>query len=136
MKTMYLLRGVSGSGKSTLAKNLAAMSGGWHFENDTYHMDDSGVYRYDIANKEKAQDLCFSAAAEKILKGDGKDVIVANCNTDHDAIDKYLELAKTFGYTVVSLVVENRHGNNSVHDVPERIRDRQAQEIAETLKLK
>ena len=43
MKTMYILRGVSGSGKSTLAKNLATMSGGYHFENDTYHTDEKGV---------------------------------------------------------------------------------------------
>lgn len=136
MKTMYLLRGVSGSGKSTLAKNLAAMTGGCHVENDTFHLDDEGVYRYDVANKEKAQDLCFSAAAEEIIRGNGRDIIVANCNTDYDAIDKYLELAKVFGYTVVSLVVENRHGNNSVHDVAERIRDRQAREIVESLKLK
>lgn len=136
MKTMYLLRGVSGSGKSTLAKNLAAMTGGYHVENDTYHLDADGVYQYDIANKEKAQDLCFSAATEEIIRGNGRDIIVANCNTDYDAIDKYLELAKVFGYTVVSLVVENRHGNNSVHDVAERIRDRQAREIVESLKLK
>lgn len=136
MKTMYLLRGVSGSGKSTLAKNLAAMTGGYHVENDTYHLDADGVYRYDITNKEKAQDLCFSAAVEKMMEGNGRDIIVANTNTDYEAIDKYLGVAKVFGYTVVSLVVENRHGNNSVQDFPERIRDRQAWEIVESLKLK
>lgn len=136
MKTMYILRGVSGSGKSTLAKNLATMSGGYHFENDTYHTDENGVYKYDIANKEKAQDLCYTAVAEKLLEGKGKDVIIANTNTDLEAINKYLDLAKIFKYTVVSLVVENRHGNNSIHDVPERIRETQAKEITESLKLK
>lgn len=31
----------------------------------------------------------------------------------------YLDMAEIYGYRVVSLVVENRHGNSSVHGVPE-----------------
>lgn len=135
MKTMYLLRGVSGSGKSTFAKKLASLTGGFHCENDTYHTDANGVYKYDAANKEAAQDWCYSQAVNKMRIGE-KDVIVANTNTDNLSIDKYLEMARVFGYAVVSLVVENRHGNNSIHDVPERIRDTQAKEIIQSLKLK
>jgi hypothetical protein len=30
-----------------------------------------------------------------------------------------LKLAQKYDYKVVSLIVENRHGNKSVHDVPD-----------------
>ena len=39
-----------------------------------------------------------------------------------------MDLAKEFGYTVVSLIVENRHGGENVHGVPadkvQEMRDR------------
>jgi len=31
----------------------------------------------------------------------------------------YMDLAVKYGYQVVSLIVENRHGNSSVHNVPD-----------------
>ena len=31
----------------------------------------------------------------------------------------YFDLASTYGYRVVSLIVENRHGSKNVHNVPE-----------------
>ena len=31
----------------------------------------------------------------------------------------YVDLAKEFGYTIVSLIVENRHGGVNEHGVPE-----------------
>jgi hypothetical protein len=34
-------------------------------------------------------------------------------------MEPYFELAKTYGYKTFSIVVENRHGNESIHGVPE-----------------
>ena len=34
-------------------------------------------------------------------------------------MDPYFKLAKEYGYTVFSIVVENRHGGTNVHNVPE-----------------
>jgi hypothetical protein len=31
----------------------------------------------------------------------------------------YYDLAKKYGYTVFSIIVENRHGSTSIHNVPE-----------------
>jgi predicted kinase len=31
----------------------------------------------------------------------------------------YIDLANQYGYTIFTIIVENRHGNSSVHDVPE-----------------
>lgn len=134
MKTFYLLRGVSGSGKSTFAKDLAQSMKGVYFENDTYHTDHNGVYDYQISRREEAQQWCFSQAVEAMRNGNPC-VIVSNTSTEESAFDKFIEMAKIFGYRVVSLVVENRHGNNSVHNVPESIRGRQEEEIKRSLKL-
>jgi hypothetical protein len=30
----------------------------------------------------------------------------------------YYDMAKTYGYTVFSIIVENRHGGENVHGVP------------------
>jgi hypothetical protein len=31
----------------------------------------------------------------------------------------YYDMAKTYGYTVFSVIVENRHGGENLHGVPE-----------------
>ena len=35
-----------------------------------------------------------------------------------------MELAKLYNYKVFSLIVENRHGNKNIHDVPQETIDR------------
>jgi hypothetical protein len=32
---------------------------------------------------------------------------------------EYFDLAEKYGYTVVSLIVENRHGGKNIHGVPD-----------------
>jgi hydroxymethylpyrimidine/phosphomethylpyrimidine kinase len=34
-------------------------------------------------------------------------------------MEPYFEMAKNHGHEVTVLIVENRHGNKSIHDVPE-----------------
>jgi hypothetical protein len=46
-------------------------------------------------------------------------VIVSNTSTTEKEMKPYLDMAGIYGYDVVSLVVENRHGNPSIHGVPE-----------------
>jgi hypothetical protein len=36
----------------------------------------------------------------------------------------YFDLANTYGYKIVSLIIENRHGNKSIHNVPEETMDK------------
>ena len=33
----------------------------------------------------------------------------------------YFDLAKKYGYTVFTIIVENRHGGKNVHNVPENV---------------
>jgi hypothetical protein len=34
-------------------------------------------------------------------------------------MEDYYKLAEQYGYKVVSLIVENRHGNKNIHNVPD-----------------
>jgi hypothetical protein len=45
--------------------------------------------------------------------------VVSNTFTQEWEMDTYYELAKQYGYTVFSIIVENRHGGINQHGVPE-----------------
>lgn len=115
MKTLYLIRGLPGSGKSTFATELAAGLGCWRFEADMYHMVD-GVYRWKPEKVHASHQWCQQMTQAEMVTG--RDVVVSNTFTTEKEMKPYLQLASMLGYRVVSLVVENRHGNTSVHDVP------------------
>jgi tRNA uridine 5-carbamoylmethylation protein Kti12 len=118
MKTLILLRGLPGSGKTTLAKSLSnALTG--HAEADIYFTDDKGNYNFDASKLKQVHDWC-QKETESYMKPFGFDtVIVSNTFTTEKELEPYLKLAKKYDYQVVSLIVENRHGNKSVHNVPE-----------------
>lgn len=126
-QTLYLLRGLPGAGKTTLAESLLESRLVQHIcEADNYFVGEDGVYRFDGAFLGKAHDLCYNLVERAILSGES--VAVSNTFTTEREMEKYVDLAKECGIKFVSLVVENRHGNRSVHDVPEtamrRMRDR------------
>jgi predicted kinase len=135
-KTLYILRSVSGAGKTTLAKaweeslpNSVAIAA------DDYWYDKEGNYNFDITRLGDAHKNCqFKVKrAMMVLKRDN--IIVHNTNTSEKEIKPYLELADMFGYKVVSLVVENRHGNKNVHDVPDFVLERQENNLRNSIKL-
>jgi predicted kinase len=119
MKELILLRGLPGSGKSTLAKSL----GGLHIEADQYFEDVNGNYIFDVNKLKNAHNYCQSQC-RAWMKTDGKQVnvdriIVANTFTQEWEMQPYFDMAYEYGYKVYSLIVENRHGSNSIHDVPD-----------------
>lgn len=96
------------------------------YEADDFFLNEDGTYWFDGAFLGKAHDVCF--AKTKAAIEDGRSVAVSNTFTTEREMEKYVNLAKERGIKLVSLVVENRHGNRSVHDVPEtamrRMRER------------
>ena len=46
-------------------------------------------------------------------------VIVSNTFTQEWEMEDYYDLAKRYGYKVTSVIVENRHGGESIHSVPD-----------------
>jgi predicted kinase len=118
MKQLILLRGLPGSGKSTLAKSL----GGIHIEADQYFMD-KGVYKFDASQLKNAHNYCQTQTGAW-MSHNGEQVsadkiIVSNTFTQEWEMVPYFQMAKEFGYQVICLIVENRHGSDSIHGVPE-----------------
>jgi len=113
-KILYLVRGIPGSGKSTLAKQLTSNV----FEADHYFYDNDGNYNFIPSEIKEAHKECQEfvgyAMESRIPK-----IAVSNTFTQEWELQPYYELAIKHGYYVTSLIVENRHGNESIHGVPE-----------------
>jgi phenolic acid decarboxylase len=46
-------------------------------------------------------------------------IVVANTFTQEWEMEIYYEMAERYNYRVHTVIVENRHGNENVHGVPE-----------------
>lgn len=134
MTTLYIIRGVSGAGKSTFANILAAALGVNVYEADQFAYDASGNYNFHPSKLGFYHSACQQAVISEL--GNGWDVIVANTSTTEKELAPYLAIAEELDCKVVSLVVENRHGNASIHDVPEETLVRQEQRLRTSLKLR
>lgn len=119
---LYLIRGLPGSGKSTFAKNLASALQAHHFEADNYFEDKEGNYVWVADLVHRAHRWC--ELMTKASMAEGETVVVSNTFTTEKELKPYLALAGEYGYTVTSVIVENRHGNVSVHDVPDETMNR------------
>ena len=112
MKDLILLRGLPGAGKSTLALLL----GYTHLETDKYFMVE-GEYKFDASKLKEAHEWCRSECERAM--GWELNIVVSNTFTQEWEMEPYFKLAEKYGYTVFSVVVENRHGGKNEHGVPE-----------------
>ena len=136
MKTMYLLRGVSGCGKTTLAKELESqLEDCVAVSADDFWYDENGNYNFNIKYLKLAHDYSKQEFTENVIKGK-TNIIVHNTNTSEKEIFYYKDLAEEYDYKVVSLVVENRHGNSDLHSVPEDVLHNQEKRLRTSLKLR
>lgn len=117
-KTIILLRGLPGSGKSTTAKTFGLPT----FEADDFFYEE-GKYNFDHSKIRDAHKSCQDRVRFAMENGVNK-LIASNTFTEEWEMDYYFNLAKELNYRVISLIVENRHGNKSVHDVPQETIDR------------
>lgn len=111
-KTLILLRGIPGSGKSTLAERL----GHPYFEADQFFYH-NGHYKFDASRLGEVHATCQARVKDAMLSN-MPTIVVSNTSTTEREIEPYKKLADQYGYDFVSLIVENRHGNASVHNVP------------------
>ena len=117
MKQLILLRGLPGSGKSTLAKLLVGDKDYRHKEADMFFVDRDGNYKFDASRIKNAHIWCREDV-DFLMRHNHSPVIVSNTFTQEWEMEAYYELAKTYGYTVHSVIVENRHNGINEHGVP------------------
>jgi len=114
-KVLILLRGLPGAGKSTFAGIIPNAE---NFAADDYpELYEGGFHPVLLPQAHRWCQDCVRNA----MIFDVPLIAVHNTLTTEREMKPYFDLAKEFGYTVVSLIVENRHGNASVHNVPEHV---------------
>lgn len=116
MAKLILLRGLPGSGKSTFAKFLFTKENITYFEADMY-FDLYNNNKFDASLLKNAHQWCLENV--KVALENNVDAIASNTFTQEWEMQPYFDMAKELGVEVTVLIVENRHGNSSVHNVPE-----------------
>jgi predicted kinase len=121
--TLFLVRGIPGSGKSTFARHI------WNeyaiCEADKYFLNkETGEYNFDASKLKEAHEWCRAQVEMRMSDHQVNpqyypEIVVSNTFTQEWEMQAYIDLAAKYGYQVVSLIVENRHGNPNVHNVPE-----------------
>jgi predicted kinase len=136
-KTVLLLRACSGSGKSTFAEYLKYITTEEKSVTiccaDDYMVVD-GEYKFSVDKLSYAHSSCQKKYEQALINHDDL-IIVANTNTKERDFKFYLDKAEEYDYTVFSIVLENRHGNKNVHNVPDVTLKNQAEAIKNSLKL-
>ena len=113
MKNLFIIRGIPGSGKTTFANSICKVV----VSADDYFTDINGNYNFD-GDKLHTAHAYSKQQVELNMRLKINDIAVANTFTTNKEMKPYLKLAKKYDYRVFSIIVENRHGNNNIHDVP------------------
>lgn len=110
---LVLIRGVSGSGKTTFGELIC---GDYPlFSADNYFMKD-GNYLFNAIELKEAHADCLNKTIQAMNANTCK-IFVANTFTREWEMVKYFELAIKYNYDIFSIIVENRHNNENVHNV-------------------
>lgn len=132
---LIILRGIPGCGKTSFAGFLVNNI----YEAEIYAADDywekEGGYEFDLSKLHLAHKEC-----QKNVKGAMEDevpvIIIHNTSTQNKELEPYLCLAKTYGYEVSVLVVENRHNGKDMHNVPEETLQRMTERLRGSIQLR
>lgn len=119
MSHLYIIRGLPGSGKSTLAKNMA-MSGlvDMYFEADMWMVNQEGEYEFNPDRLGFCHKTCFDVTCGYLQQG--FNIAVSNTFTTEYEMYNYIKFCQDNNIPFTTIIVENRHGNSSVHNVPEK----------------
>lgn len=128
-KKLFLIRGVSGSGKTKFGKSISEVV----ISADDFFMK-NGVYEWSADGLQSAHDYSFNET-ERHLSAGTETVCVANTFTREKELNPYINLGNKYGYTIFSVIVENRHGNVDEHNVPPETIKKQDERIRGSIKL-
>jgi hypothetical protein len=83
-----------------------------------YFVDREGNYKFKPSKIKAAHEWC-QEEIEFLMKYEHSRIAVSNTFTQEWEMESYYELAKKYGYTVFSIIVENRHIGINEHGVPD-----------------
>lgn len=116
--TLYLIRGVPGAGKTTFANMLnSRLLVDRVYEADQQFYDYDGIYKFDATKLSDAHEQCQRNTRKAL--SEGLNVAVSNTSVSEWEVGIYEVIAAEYDANFVSIIVENRHGNSSVHGVPD-----------------
>jgi predicted kinase len=130
-RRLILVRGVSGAGKTTFAEMITDWVG-WEncycLSADDFFEDEKGNYSWDLNKLAESHSWCQGYAKKVMGQVTGfRTLVVHNTFTTEKEMEPYIDMAKQFGWEVTTIIIENRHGGISVHDVPEEAIKRQTE---------
>jgi len=121
---LTIVRGLPGAGKSSFASFI------WNdyaiVEADKFFTDEKGNYNFDTEKLPNAHAWALSQVEEKMLDHLNNEqyypeIVVTGTFSEEFEVEPYYALAEKYNYKVWCIIVENRHGNKSIHDVPDDI---------------
>ena len=118
-KNLLLVRGVSGSGKTTFIEEFIKNVSLSIATDDFFYND--GVYLFNRDYLAEYHQRCIESVISEMespsTEGYCK-IVVHNTFVKEWEMQPYFDLAEKYGYNVCTIIIENRHKSNSVHDVP------------------
>lgn len=118
---LILLRGVPGSGKTTLG-NIILFSNQSNIQDvlsaDNFFINEKREYIFDSTKLKEAHNDCQVKCAERMRNQFSK-IVVANTFTQEWEMEPYFIMAERYNYRIHTIIVENRHGNKNIHNVPD-----------------
>ena len=118
---LILLRGVPGSGKTTLG-NIILFSTQSNIQDvlsaDNFFVNEKEEYIFDSTKLKEAHNDCQVKCAER-MRNEFSKILVANKFTQEWEMEPYFIMAERYNYRIHTVIVENRHGNENIHGVPE-----------------
>lgn len=129
-KSLIILRGLPGAGKNTLAEALGIKAVCCA---DDYFMH-GGKYMWSADGLGAAHSWC-QRKCRRFMKKQVEKIIIANTSVSGRDLVPYTDLARQFGYTVYSLIVENRHDGVNTHNCPEEAIERMKNRLMNNIVL-
>lgn len=136
LRSLFLVRGLPGAGKTSLAYLLEGMVDQYRYNCTCVAADDyfskHGGYDFDVSKLGAAHRHCEEIAG-LAMSNNVNVVIVHNTFTTEKEMKPYKEMANKYNYKTIQIIVENTHGNSSVHNVPEETMQRMKDRFKVTL---
>lgn len=85
--------------------------------------NEQGTYTFNRDDLGKAHAWCQNSVT-MAMKNELPQIFVSNTLVKPFEMKPYEDLAEKYGYTLFSLIVENRHGNKSIYNVKSNVCER------------